>query len=866
MKKKLNYSILKMVTPLRAALCLLLVAALVIVGDFAVCSIAIKSEKLVLENPPFAAAGADIPVTDGEQLIVEDSGVQMFLNPKTLNIRLNDMVTGKSFNTLAQDTGINSNAYSPLVVSFLDAKNAVNEWNAYDYCMVHEDYKIKKIEKGVRFEFNLSTGDTYVLTDYLPKQISAERYEKFFVDGLEKLEKESKITAAQLSSYRGVLKTLYKKSDDEKSYITTAKSTPIKSIMTMVVSMVTALGYTQEDVASDNAEFDIEVEFSATVHIRVVMDNYLDNGQFVVKVPTYETSISDKGCTMQNIKVYPAFGCLSQFGNDGYILVPDGSGLLIPLDSYNASIPEFARPVYDNNFYMDYAFQSKYSENITMPVFGMYSFENEKSSGFFTVIESGAELAYINVNLKGKTAEDGGPGYNSVYGSFDVSQYASVNILGPYAQKSSKYLSKTENNNYDIVLRYYLFGENADYYNYSKIYREYLTNGKELKFDDRAKMYVNLLGTLNIKGTFLGVSYDKSVTMTDYADAADIYKEMSQNGEMVFNYKWALNNGKNNRLFSTAKTVSSAGRKKDLVNLVSKSKKGNEFFVETSFIRVYDTSGIFNTNLNAISDMGGDIFEMSDYRYMDGTLRTDKDYSSSVLLKPTQLSGVVDSFIKKSDDFGALYLSDMGSIYYADYSKLGYSSPIASNNVLKENLKKLSDKKTIAIDNPNSDRAVYADYAVGISRQSSGYGGYSLDVPFRHLVLNGICEYTTLNVNMSKDGADYYLLQAIETGAMPMYTFSATKVQPLMEYGIDNLYSVYYPELKDGANALYSEYKTAFEKIGTKEIWRHTVLADGVYKTDYANGVSVIVNYNRNVVNVDSLAIDAMGYRIIKED
>ena len=866
MKKRFNHSILRFVTPLRAALCIFLVAAIVLVGDFAVCSMIIKSEKLPEVEVSFEKAGDSIKIGETELLVAENDGLKMFLDTLSLNIRIVDTATGKAFNTVAQESGLNSNAYSPAIVTFLDGENAVTEWNAKDYCIAHQDYKINKIKNGVRFELTFSTGDTYVLTDYMPKQISAERYEKIFVDGLEKLEKDSKITAAELSSYRGVLKTLYKKSDDGKSYITTAKSTPIKSIMTKIIRMVTALGYTQDDVAKDNTEFGMEVEFTGTVRLSVVVDNYIDNGQFVVKVPTYETTVSDDGVTIQNIKLYPAFGSLNGNSNEGYIFVPDGAGLLIPLDSYNASVPAFARPVYDNNFYMNYAFASEYNENITMPVFGMYSTENSMNGGYFTVIESGAELAYINVNLKGKNAEDGGSGYNSVYGSFDVSQYASVNILGPYAEKSSKYLSKTDKNEYDIVLRYFLFGENADYGEFARTYRTYLTGGAKLRFDNRAKMYVNLLGTLDVRETVLGVKYDKGVTLTDYNAASDIYKEMTQNGDMVFNYRWVFNGGKNNSIFNKAKPVSSAGKKNDLVKLVSNSKAGNEFFVEASFMRVYNTSGIFNSTLNAVCDMGGDIFKLSDNRYMDGTLRTDKNYSSSVLLKPTQLSGVVDSFLKKSDDFGAVYLPDMGSTYYADYSGFGYLNPISSNAVLKENLKKLSGKKTMAIENPNADRMMYADYAVGVSRQSSGYGGYSLSVPFRQLVMNGVCEHTTLNVNMSKDGTQYYLLQALETGAMPMYTFSATPIQSMMDYGIDYLYSVYYNDLKDGAIELYNSYKEAFAQIGTKEIADHTVIADGVFRTDYANGVSVIVNYNRNSVDTGSFAVDAMGYKIIKED
>jgi hypothetical protein len=43
----------------------------------------------------------------------------------------------------------------------------------------------------------------------------------------------------------------------------------------------------------------------------------------------------------------------------------------------------------------------------------------------------------------------------------------------------------------------------------------------------------------------------------------------------------------------------------------------------------------------------------------------------------------------------------------------------------------------------------------------------------------------------------------------------------------------------------------------------HENLMPGVARTDYANGISIYVNYNRQPVTVDGITIDARGYSVI---
>ena len=170
--------------------------------------------------------------------------------------------------------------------------------------------------------------------------------------------------------------------------------------------------------------------------------------------------------------------------------------------------------------------------------------------------------------------------------------------------------------------------------------------------------------------------------------------------------------------------------------------------------------------------------------------------------------------------------------------------------------------KTLALDNPNIDRIGYARYAANISRESSLYGTMYATVPFRQLVMNGLIEYSTLNVNLSADRVEYFLLQALELGSMPKFVITAKTPDLLKNTDYSDYFSTQYSVLEGRIRSLYEAYSKALTEIGSKEITGHEMLEPNVFRTTYASGKSVIVNYNKYPVQGDGYALDALGYTI----
>lgn len=236
--------------------------------------------------------------------------------------------------------------------------------------------------------------------------------------------------------------------------------------------------------------------------------------------------------------------------------------------------------------------------------------------------------------------------------------------------------------------------------------------------------------------------------------------------------------------------------------------------------------------------------------------------TAQYLLNPLNLSNTVDRFIKDSSGFDSIFVNDMGSTYYASYKDKEIVNPYISNSIVHDNLQKLTESKKVALDNPNSDKLPYATYAANISRESSDYGTMYTSVPFRQLVMNGLTQYTTLNVNLSADRSDYFILQALELGSIPKFTITAENVDILKYSEFREYFATEYRAIKQRMKELYEEYSAGIAKIGSAEIVNHRMVDENVFETTYASRVKVIVNYNKFAVTVEGHQLDALGYVI----
>lgn len=824
-----------------------------------------------VEKAPLNSVTEDIPQDTGEVLVATDGDKELYVNTENCVLTVKDNKKRIAFSS-AVSGATSADELALLNITYIGEDNISYKWDSYTYCTEMKSYTMGKIPNGVQLTMQFSQGESAIFYEYMPKKMSVDRFENFFKGGLETLKDNGTITEDTYTRYLTTLKLVYKKSLKEQCYAVTYTGTPPVSAVSQMIELTKLLGYTSEMLLADAAEFGLTVTFQEPAQFTIVVEATLENGDLEVRVPTYAITNDNNYYAIQNIEVMPNFGAVTnkQSADGGYMLVPDGSGALIELNSYQPDVTEYNRPVYNNDSYTDYYYAPTYSDELTMPVFGMtYGKDEASTHGFLAVIEEGAESAYIQTKLA-NNAEDG-PKYNKIYSTFDSVQYKDVNVNGVYSEDSVLYRVKSKMMDVDYRVKYILFSDKVTYYDMAKAYQKDLVANNDTMeaptYQKGGKLYLEVLGSLTKKKRILGIPYDSSLSMTTYSELVDILKDLAGTN-LAVSYTGVFNNGLNNKLNNKAKLVGSNGSQSDYHELASYAKdNGIDLYMGVDLSRVSKNGNGFMKSLHAVKDFSDIIAPFSRYNmaigFLNGYLGLSIDYKTYYEVSPQYLTGVVDGFLEKAEDYDSLYLSDLAGMNYADYDNEDMIDPYRSNQVLQSNLLKLSSSKQLAINDPWMKNIGYGQIATNISRTSSDYKTFATTIPFRQLVMNGLIDFTTESVNMNSESPEYTVLQAVELGAYPKFEIASKSSDLLKSSGYSYLYSIQYDKLKDRIKEVYNECDQAWSQIGTNEITNHTKLADQVFCTEYATGVKAIVNYNTYDVTLeDGTTIAAFSYLI----
>lgn len=806
----------------------------------------------------------EIATKQGEVLVATSQGKQLFLNTDTLDVRVVDKQTGLEWKSQVEVPSNNKDK-SIVNITYLGKDDKRVEWDAYSNVIEPGHYEITAIEDGVRIVMNFQSG-TKKPEQLVPTYIEEDHLNEVFYGALDRKAKEGVITDKELAGYKNVLKMIYTKDAVKGGYKLKSSSSLPPSGLNQLNKMVEALGYTEDNVRADNEAAGLDIELPAIASFKVVLEMALDEGDFVVNVPTYECTSGNDFFTLQNIEVLPNFGhASSDYVKEGYILVPDGAGALFELNSYNGSYPQYQRPIYNNTFFDQMYEMNTFGENLSMPVFGiMHGKDADTTQGMMGIVESGEELGYINAQLGTDDSSSGGSVNNKVFSSVDVAQYSRVKLMGPYSEEGTRYLVTTDENAMDYTVRYKFFGEGVTYYDMADSYKQHLVEkeGLALNYANQAKLYLQVLGGVTLPKHLMGIPYDKTVSMTTYAQLGEILEDLGDM-DLIVQYEGALNGGEKTSLPSKTKLLKENGSEKELQALMQKIEaRGDLLMMGTNLMTIKDTSYPFKAKVHGVYNYDSKPVTLYKYNLIDGKFTPNKN-DEKYILHPKYLPDVVEGMLEGTQNIPNLYISDVPNGYYASYKAGDMLSPVEANQLIEGELKKLDESKVLAFNNPNMNTLPYCDYAVNVSRESSNYGTMYTSIPFRQLVLNGLVEYTTLNVNMSKEHLDYYLLQAVELGSYPKFTISYENDDIFKDTPYTAYHAVTYDKIKSNIKSLYSQYEEAFSKIGSTEIVNHTMLMKDVFETTYANGVKVLTNYNQDAVTVAGYTINPMGFQII---
>ncbi|MGM0884671.1 MAG: DUF5696 domain-containing protein [Bacillota bacterium] len=580
---------------------------------------------------------------------------------------------------------------------------------------------------------------------------------------------------------------------------------------------------------------------------------------FEVTIP--EASIKEGGkAKFVSIEPLPFWNAASD-KEEGAIFLPDGSGALM---KYRASHPQFFAGYSEMIYGADPAYVTQSHENIlpmwrqrlapkekiALPVFGNY----RNGVGSLGIVTQGQYDAKVNGTPSGIRAIP----YYRTSAEF-VYRWNDVIFIGtsgeiPFFQ--GDWIKGDRQTRYVL-----LQDEQANYVGMAQAYSKYLQAEQGVKPIEQsaAPLKVKLMGGI-LRDEVLGKTF---ISMTTFDQAREIIDAFQQKGianlELTFS-GWSDDGlyGDQPDHFPVEKKLGGAKELKALAAYAA--NKGVSLYLEANYARAFSDSDGMKKNKDAIRGMDHEVAPSTDY-YIGS--RWNRDSRLYYWMKPERV--ISKHLNKELDDYAKLGISGIHLAYWGDtlYSDIDAKALTARSETATAWVK-AADAVREAAGGASVDYgfAYMLGHIDGISQaplDSSHFIYNDETVPFYQIAVRGLVPYSANAINLRND-AQNELLRMVEYGALPSLELTyepTTKLQRTME---DRLWSSEYTTWLDDAAKQYKELEQIYTAISNQAIADHEQLGNSVYRTTYANGTKVIVNYGSAQASIDGISVPAAGY------
>ncbi|MFC5528091.1 DUF5696 domain-containing protein [Cohnella yongneupensis] len=800
----------------------------------------VKTADFTIETHP------DLP--DMEAMMENDSLV-FLMNKQTAEFGIFDKRTEKvwSSNPLDRDydsvaSGANlGKLASQMSLVYLTSNGHTKEFDSYNDSVQYEQVEVKQEADRVTATY-LFGSPIKGLDEVVPTKISKARLEEMV---MAKLDQDGKDEVDSRFSL------------DETTNVYERREIPKAAVQTLI-DLFKQAGYTEADLTLDNQENKVDGGGSGDAKFTVALQYALDGDQLIASVDT-STIQETPPYRIQSIALLENFGAGNE-SDEGYMLVPDGSGSLINLNNGRNTIN--AQPIIVSLYGEDGALDKrlKYSDYYParLPVFGIM--KNEEA--LFGIIEEGDALATITADVSGRVNA-----YNTISSRFTILPSDNVRLA------NDETTIKMPDNSYrgKLQVRYsFLYGDQANYSGMATAYRNYLTHRyglKKISAEGDEPFYLELTGGIPKSKNFLGFDYHSLVPLSPFDKARELISQLNdkqiRNIQLI--YKGWFNDGLNHSLPTRVKLDSALGSKKEWQQLAEQLKGTNgQLYPDVAFLHAY--GGNINPSKDAVQLLSRKIRDV--YQFDAPTYWKDYSKFSHYILSPSVLGTVVSDFLDgyKKYNPGAISLRDLGDEVDSDFRHNREVTREDAKHIITEQLKELkAQSPSVMVNGGNEYVLPYANHVLNVPLNSNQFILSNESVPFYQMVLHGYVEYAGKAFNLQDDqDVRKNVLKSLETGSNVYYSLVLSNEDMIKNsYGYDAMFSNGYEAWLQEAIAAYGEVNQVLKQVRGQTIVSHLKVAEGVYKTTFENGKSIIVNYGSQMADVDGTTVEAENYKVV---
>lgn len=810
-------------------------------------------------------------VSKGFKVIAENDDLQLLFDEASTQIAIKDRATNEVWYSNPQDiesdpiaNKTNKNKLKAQVTLLANTpKGDTLEMNSYDYSVDYKQFKVEAIENGVEVTYTLGKQENIYC---LPQVISEERLQtkvlELMEDGGDKKAiigayKKLDITQIDDNKEKKTLLEQYPQLETEIIYILRDDQPDFR--LKQMSDAFQNVGYTFEDMALDEEENGLAAKKQSAKFI-VPIQYVLEGEELVVTVPMEKVQ-GTPGYPITNIKVLEYFGAAST-KDEGYMVVPDGSGAIIQFNNQKRAMPAYVGKVYGDDYSIEKVEQIGNTEQVYFPVYGM----KYKDRAFIGIIEKGDAVGSIQADVSGKVNS-----YNNVYCDFNVTPNQKMRMP---AKSGDAIINVYQNRiiEEDLQIRYRFINKtDVSYVEMAKAYREYLLDKNMLqkKEVNRTPFIVEYIGAIDRQKHIAGIPIKGLEPLTTYKQAKEITSHLLDNHitNLYMRYTGMANGGVYHSIPKQIEFERCLGGKKDFKELQAFSEaNGIKIYPQFDTQYVHDhtlTDGFFNY-VDSARLITKQMAKKSPYN--SATYLTDPVKNKSSVISPTltlEVSEKLGEALEKNDFIG-VSVSNLGKEVSSDFNEKKTVDRQQSAEISKMQLNHLKEKNLdIMISGGNQYSLPYAGIITDVPNESNNYNLLDGSIPFMQIVLHGYMPYTSTPINLARD-YKHMLLKNIEVGAGLYYTWSYVDNAVTKDTDYSKYYATCYEGWIDEAIALYHRMDELLGDTYNQEIIGHEQVRENVYKLTYEKGKQVFVNYTEEVVNVEGVQIQPEDYTVVQ--
>jgi hypothetical protein len=802
-----------------------------------------------------------------EDIVLENQYLELRFFPKTTEIVLTKKATGAKWRSnpvgddLLADTVTKYLMRSLFSVEYTDVSGIGQtlysseqsvSLGVYNYSVadgvLEVDYTIGNIER------------TYIIPPAMPEEKMLHFFENMDSSDISLVKSAYRlydINNLRTNDNKTELLALYPDLSRRKIYVLRAEAPEYQKAEFEVI--FANAGYTYDDYLDDIAYYPL-ASGKERPAFNVTFRYSLEGNALVLNIP-FDKIAYRAAYPMVRLAVLPYFGS-GGLKDEGYLLVPDGSGALINFNNGKQNQLTYGNFVYgwDEGLIRDAVINDN---RAPFPAFGVQN----NGEALLCIIEEGASYASVRANVSGLNSS-----WNNVYPRFEIVHSALMNISGRSDRAVYQYergLPEGEG----LTLRYITCKQNG-YVGMAKEYRAWLINkfpffnGKQ---GSGIPIAVEIPGAVNKTQHRLGIPFDLPLKLTSYSEASGMIEDFAKFGWKNVNVKlngW-FNRSVEHSIPTRIKLIGDLGNKNDFRKLInSANQNGYNIYPEVDFFFMRDKKPFDGFNLYRDVSRYVSRERIQRYPYSFVWFGERKLWGKlNYIARPAVTMSMIDDFIKKSDslELKNIAFRNMGSRLAGDYNEKRHVNREESIRMRQQKFTELKKSGTgIMLLSGHAYAAPWADFIVDMDLDDQNYGITDVSIPFYPIVLHGLVPYTGKAINLAEDYTKN-LLKTIESGAGLYFSFMTEETAVLQETKFRQFYANEYSKWVGDANALYKQFSANFGNLYNQAIVDHKIISRGVTVTEYEDGTRVVVNAEGFAVNYNGKDINANSFVVLKQ-